>query len=250
MLRLSLIIALTLGGQSPTFHFAIPPGPLDAAIAAFHIDTGLTVTLPVAADVGSLPSPGVTGDLTADAALDQLLAGLPLAARRSTAGGYALDFQIAPEKIDVVGRAPAAVLFGRGGAGGVVNVVPAGPSRTRPSEATIDLGSFDHKRATFRAGGGLTSAASYGVSVMAEDSGGFRDAFFLRRYGINPTIGVEVGRSTRLTAGVEHLVDHRLADRGIPSRNGRPLAVTPSQLFGSPSQNDAQSGVDGVTLAL
>src|SRR2546427_6641408 len=109
MLILSLIIvSVLLGAQSPPFHFATPPGPLDAAIAAFHTGTGLTVTLPVAAGVGSLPSPGVTGDLTADAALDRLLAGLPLAARRSTAGGYALDFQIAPEQIDVVGRAPAA----------------------------------------------------------------------------------------------------------------------------------------------
>jgi catecholate siderophore receptor len=85
---------------------------------------------------------------------------------------------------------------------------------------------------------------------MGEDSGGFRQGFFLHRYAVNPTLGVPLGSRASLTLGVEHLSDHRLADRGIPSRTGRPVAVPASQLFGSTSQNDARNGADTARATL
>jgi catecholate siderophore receptor len=44
--------------------------------------------------------------------------------------------------------------------------------------------------------------------------------------------------------------DHRLADRGIPSRDGRPVETSRAQLFGSLAQNGAKSGVDSVTTSI
>ena len=147
------------------------------------------------------------------------------------------------ERIEVV-QGPAAVLFGRGGGGGIVNLVTRRPSRGAPADLVIGLGDYGHKRATAQFGGGLRGSADYRVSLVAEDSGGFRDGFFLRRYGVNPVVGVTLGRATTLTVGVEHLYDRRLADRGVPSFAGRPVAVRPGQFFGSLSQNHARVGTD------
>jgi catecholate siderophore receptor len=150
------------------------------------------------------------------------------------------------ESVEIV-EGPAAVLFGRGGAGGLVNLVTRQPSRTAPSSISVEAGGFAHKRATAQLTVPAGARAVFGLSAMGEDSGGFRDGFFLRRHGVNPTFGLELGPRTRLVLGVEHLRDHRLADRGIPSLDGRPLEVRSGQLFGSAAQNDARSGVDSAS---
>ena len=58
-------------------RFEIPPGPLDAALAAFEAAAGWRIEV-AQAGVGSLSSPGVTGLYTPEKALKQLLAGTGL----------------------------------------------------------------------------------------------------------------------------------------------------------------------------
>ena len=149
------------------------------------------------------------------------------------------------QSIEVL-QGPAAVLFGRGGAGGVVNLVTAAPERGAPSDFAAEFGGYGHKRATAQIGGPAGATGAVRLSLMGEDSGGFRDGFFLHRYGVNPTFSVRAGRHTSVVVGFERLYDRRLADRGIPSQNGRPVDVPASQLFGSLHQNQATSGVDSV----
>ena len=147
------------------------------------------------------------------------------------------------ESIEVV-QGPAAVLFGRGGAGGIVNLVTRRPVRGAPSDVSLEVGGYGHRRGTTQFGLPLGATGSFRLSAMAESSDGFRDAYFLNRYAVNPTASFTLGRSSTVTLGFEHVRDHRLADRGIPSRSGRPADVPAAQLFGSPTQNDARSGVD------
>jgi catecholate siderophore receptor len=147
------------------------------------------------------------------------------------------------ETLEVV-QGPAAVLFGRGGGGGVVNLVTRGPLSGAPSEAVLEIGAHDHKRGTLQFDQKLNSSAGVHVSAMGEDSGGFRDGYFLHRYGVNPSFGAALGDTTTLVVGYEHLYDRRLADRGIPSRAGRPVNVAPAHFFGSISQSVARGGVD------
>jgi catecholate siderophore receptor len=153
------------------------------------------------------------------------------------------------ESLEVL-QGPAAVLFGRGGAGGIVNLVTRQPVRGAASTVAFSLGSFDRKRATAQVGRSIGSRATMLVSAVGESSGGFRESFYLRRYGINPTVAVDVGRATTLTFSGEFLSDRRLADRGIPSQDGRPVAVPATQLFGSSSQNEARSGVNSATATV
>jgi catecholate siderophore receptor len=149
------------------------------------------------------------------------------------------------DAIEVV-QGPAAVLFGRGGAGGIVNFVTNRPTRDARPEASLGLGAYGHKRATVQFGLPVGLTGAFRVAAMAEDSGGFRDGFFLRRFGVNPTFGFKAGDKTSFVFGAEHFTDHRLADRGIPSRSGSPVDVPPTQLFGSRAQNDSSADVDTV----
>ena len=153
------------------------------------------------------------------------------------------------ESVEVL-EGPAAVLFGRGGAGGIVNVVTRRPSRTADSNAALEAGSFSHRRATTQLTVPAGDRSVFGLSAMGERSGGFRDGLYLHRYAANPTFDLRIGTGTRLFLSGEHLRDRRLADRGIPSQNGRPAPVPREQFFGSRSQNQARSGVSSGTAAL
>ena len=65
-------------GQS--FEFAIPAGDVQAAAAAFTSTTRINTVMGLDS-IGAIQSPGVSGRMTADAALRALLTGTGLSAR-------------------------------------------------------------------------------------------------------------------------------------------------------------------------
>jgi catecholate siderophore receptor len=79
-----------------------------------------------------------------------------------------------------------AMIFGRGGGGGVLNRVSKEAQWAPTRAVTTEGGSFDHKRATVDLGQGLGAGVALRFNGMYESSGGFRDAYELERYGINP----------------------------------------------------------------
>jgi catecholate siderophore receptor len=138
--------------------------------------------------------------------------------------------------IDVL-QGPAALLFGRGGAGGLINLVTKEPVRQHVGEASLEVGSWEHLRGTADIGGPVGDTGAFRVLAMGEDSGGFRDHYFLHRYAVNPKITFQAGERTRLDFGVSYLSDRRIVDRGITSRDGRPVDVPRGTFFGAPDQN-------------
>lgn len=87
----------------PARRFDIPAGPLDAALQAFETVTGLKVQLEDDA-IGYVESPGVSGLLTADQALDRLLEGTTVTFRFLNAATVALEFRMS-DTLDVVSQA-------------------------------------------------------------------------------------------------------------------------------------------------
>lgn len=87
----------------PARRFDIPAGPLDAALQAFETVTGLKVQLEDDA-IGYVESPGVSGLLTADQALDRLLEGTTVTFRFLNAATVALEFRMS-DTVDVVSQA-------------------------------------------------------------------------------------------------------------------------------------------------
>ena len=95
------------------------------------------------------------------------------------------------EAVEVL-KGPAALVFGRGGSGGIVNRVTKKAEWRDIREATINFGMFDRKRTTIDVGGAATNDFAFRLNAMYEDSESFRDFFELERYGINPTIAVKL----------------------------------------------------------
>ncbi|MCC6991957.1 MAG: TonB-dependent receptor plug domain-containing protein, partial [Acidobacteria bacterium] len=86
----------------------IAPGPLADVLAAFQRATGIEVTLTEAA-LGSLPSPGVRGTMSARQAMAALLTGTPVQAGFGAEGVQLGVTTGVSETVRVSGRAPAAV---------------------------------------------------------------------------------------------------------------------------------------------
>src|SRR5262245_28436882 len=93
--------------QAPAAQrFNIPPGLLDDVIGEFERATGLDVVLS-RSGIGNLPSPGVSGEYTADNALQQILAGTGVTFRYTGARTVTLDLSSVSETVDVTTAAPA-----------------------------------------------------------------------------------------------------------------------------------------------
>jgi catecholate siderophore receptor len=151
--------------------------------------------------------------------------------------------------VDVL-QGPAALLFGRGGAGGLVNLVTREAERRSIREASLEAGSWEHLRGTADIGGGIGDSGAFRLMAMGEDSGGFRDNYFLHRYAVNPKFAFQLGTDTRLDLSASHLSDRRIVDRGITSQDGRPVDVPRGTFFGAPDQNMSVGQVSGFVAHL
>ena len=140
------------------------------------------------------------------------------------------------DAVEVV-KGPNAMIFGRGGSGGVVNRSTKQADGETIRDGTVTVGSFDTKRATVDVGQALTSTAAFRLNAMYENSGGFRDYFELERFGVSPTFGFKLSDQTRLLVSYEFYKDDRTVDRGIPARNGRPLEGVRDTFFGNPESS-------------
>jgi catecholate siderophore receptor len=149
------------------------------------------------------------------------------------------------ERVEIL-KGPGGMIFGRGGAGGVVNRITKKPVPERFGAASLTLGSWNQRRATLDLGNKLNDSAAWRLNGMYENSDSFRNGFNLERYALNPTAMFALDAQTVVTVGYEHLWDYRTADRGIPSFNGAPFNTDPGTFFGNADQSHARSVVDGL----
>ncbi len=141
-------------------------------------------------------------------------------------------------------KGPNAMVFGRGGAGGVINRITRQADGEDHRAATLQIGSWQRRRGTVDYGTGFGKDMGVRLNAMLEDSGGFRDGYFLERYGFNPTLGFGLGGDTTVQLSWERFHDKRTSDRGVPSFQGRPLDVHPSTYFGDPAKSWNDATVD------
>lgn len=147
-------------------------------------------------------------------------------------------------------KGPNALLFGRGGAGGILNRVSKQPEWKQRRDLTLTLGSFDSRRVAADVGQALNSQVALRLNAMYENSGSYRDSVDLERAGINPSLSFKAGDNTLLTVSYEHFRDDRTADRGIPSRSGRPYDTDDSTFFGNADDSYTWSRVNAWSASL
>ena len=136
------------------------------------------------------------------------------------------------EQVEVL-RGPNALLFGRGGTGGVINRV------SKKAVLGERFGSVDFGLDSFGANdlvleynvqNGKNSALRF---IMHSDSlDNHRDYYDGDRLGINPTLKVKINNRTTLDISYEHADHERYIDRGIPTENGEPVKRFKDITFG------------------
>ncbi|HEY0150280.1 MAG TPA: TonB-dependent siderophore receptor [Allosphingosinicella sp.] len=142
------------------------------------------------------------------------------------------------ERIEIL-RGPNAMIFGRGGGGGIVNRVTKRPSGNAYREFAVAGDSEGGYRLTGDVDLPLGSGdAGLRLNGVYENGESFRREVELERYGINPTAGVTLG-DTRIDLSYEFFHDRRTADRGVPNVDGRPVRGFDRTFFGNPDQSFA-----------
>lgn len=154
------------------------------------------------------------------------------------------------ERVEVL-LGPNAMIFGRGGAGGVVNRVTRQAGwGDQAREVRLQAGSFDNRRATFDAGQAVSDNVAFRITGLYEDSDSYRDGVQVRRYGINPTAAFRIGDATTVRLGYENFRDERTTDRGVPSFRGRPVRSGVSNFFGDPNNSPTHVNVNALNLGV
>ncbi|HVF37471.1 MAG TPA: TonB-dependent siderophore receptor, partial [Sphingomicrobium sp.] len=160
------------------------------------------------------------------------------------------------DRIEVL-KGPNAMIFGRGGGGGIVNRVTKRSSVNQYRQLVGSVDSFGGVRLTGDFDQPLSATIGGRLNVMYENGDSFRRHIDLERYAVYPTVGTMVGSDTRIDLGYEYLHDRRTTDRGVPSRSdGNPLTVdAPIEgrdrtFFGDPVDSFANADIHVASLAV
>ncbi len=112
------------------------------------------------------------------------------------------------------------MIFGRGGAGGVVNRVSKEAGWDPVRQLTASYGAYNQRRIAGDFGQSLTEDIAFRLNSVYENSNSYRDGVNIERYGATPTFTIRPSDNTKVVIGAEYFKDKRIADRGIPSANG------------------------------
>lgn len=147
------------------------------------------------------------------------------------------------DRIEVL-RGPNAMIFGRGGGGGIINRVVKRPAFANSRELIASTTS----EGGFRLAGDLDQPIGSGsglrLNALYEDGRSFRHDVKLKRYGANPTAAFQLSPATRLDVGYEYFHDRRTADRGVPAFFDRPLKGYDRTSFGDPRSSYSRADVN------
>jgi catecholate siderophore receptor len=119
------------------------------------------------------------------------------------------------------------MIFGRGGAGGVINRVSKEAGWDPISQITASYGAYDQKRISADFGQAINDEIAFRINTVYENSDSYRDGVNLERYGVTPTITIRPNDQTKITLGMEYFKDKRIADRGIPSQATKNNPLSP-----------------------
>lgn len=145
------------------------------------------------------------------------------------------------EQVEIL-RGPNALLFGRGGTGGILNRVTkkgvVGEAFTQYQASVNTFGGF---AAQIDSNFATSDTTAFRLNAYYESLEGHRDFYEGDNYGINPTARVELGPDTTLDLSYEYLNHQRFIDRGIPTgADGRPVEAFDEIVFGDPELNTAE----------
>jgi len=152
------------------------------------------------------------------------------------------------ERVEAL-KGPNAMVFGRGGGGGVINRVTK-DAQWLPSRALrITSGSFDQRRVAVDLGQGVGKTLAVRLNGLYENGATFRQQSGAERVGINPTASLMLG-GTLVRLGYELYRDHRVVDRGVPSHLGAPAPTPIETFFGDPAASRSRLDAHAISATV
>jgi catecholate siderophore receptor len=146
------------------------------------------------------------------------------------------------ERVEIL-KGPGAMIFGRGGGGGVINRVQKMPNSVAViAGATAGINSFGNWDVTADVNVPVSDKAAVRINANYESLANHRDFYEGERYAVNPTAAISLG-GWKLGLSYEYVNDDRVTDRGIPSiatvagAPNRPITGYNKVFFGTPGAN-------------
>lgn len=144
------------------------------------------------------------------------------------------------ERVEIL-KGANALLFGRGGGGGVINRVSKAPRfETTEGRISASADSFTAWSLSGDVNAPLSDRIALRLNATYEDFANHRQVFGGHFIGVAPTLGIKLGEATTLTAAYEYVEDRRITDRGVPSYNGAPITGFDKTFFGDPAINQSE----------
>jgi catecholate siderophore receptor len=146
------------------------------------------------------------------------------------------------ERVEIL-KGPYALIFGRGGGGGIINRVLKAPSAARffanGAAAVNTFGAWD---IAADVNAPLSGNAAIRLNAAYERIDNHRNFVDGERYAVNPHVAADFGGGWKAGLSYEYVDDDRVADRGIPSLD----CGTGCQPGPLPGHRDTFFGVPGV----
>lgn len=146
------------------------------------------------------------------------------------------------ERVEIL-KGPYALIFGRGGGGGIINRVQKSPKTDIFYAGQASVNSFGAFDISADLNAPLNDAAAIRLNAVYENLDSHRDFVGGERYAWNPYIAFKLGDGWNLGLSYEYVHDDRTTDRGIPSvatvagQPNAPLRGLRDQFFGIPGVN-------------
>jgi len=135
------------------------------------------------------------------------------------------------ERVEVL-KGPAAVLYGRGSQGGIVNRVSKAPEPGRRSSIEAQGGSEDLRSLYADLSADPSDTISLRLNMGNQDNNSFRDGIDGSRQLFAPSMSWQLTPDLNWLVQYEYSRYNRTPDRGIPGVNGRPADVSRSTTYG------------------
>ncbi len=160
------------------------------------------------------------------------------------------------DRVEVL-KGPYALIFGRGGGGGIINRVQKSPQLDQQIIAgRVSVNSFGAYDISADLNAPLNGNVAVRVNANYEKLNNHRDFYSGERFAWNPYIAAKLGENWKVGLSYEYVNDDRALDRGIPSiattagQPNAPLTIARDQFFGVPGVNNTTLEAQIVKLRL
>jgi len=145
------------------------------------------------------------------------------------------------EQVEIL-RGPNALLFGRGGAGGVFNRVTKKAEIGQDFNAySLSLSSLGANNLQIDSNYAINETSAFRLNAYSDTFENHRDFSNGSGYGVNPSFKFELSDQTTLDLSLEMIDYDRSIDRGIPSgADGKPVDALNDIVFGDESLNKSE----------